>query len=414
MKTYLFLCAFIYAIFNINAQSSTIVFDQHKGLNATIKGELADIYHKMNDLNYHYFNLVSKEEKMQYNAAKLLQKSKARAATITNFYNTEQNVSTQNLVVVYGGQTPMLSLYKPKSILSPSGEIVLEASDKQCFDFNTGSQYPIVSNSGNTFYFPPNAFETLNGKQLINKNITICLWEFSDKKSLVYSGITTSSNGKMLETAGSFYIEASYNNEELKLRNGESYIVKMPSITNHNDMYTYYGDIKSDNINWNIDKNEPAPFNNASNLQQEISMNYDEYGDVIEGDYYEGEEAVDFYELSAGKLGWINCDRFYEIKNPATLAIQVDSKKNIVVRLVFRGINSVLPAYSNSNHKDQYEAAGIPKGEKVLLLAYSVKDDNTVFGYKEIIVGENKIENITLSNLSKSRFKGAISELLSF
>ncbi|MGB0887830.1 MAG: hypothetical protein ACPGSL_06890, partial [Vicingaceae bacterium] len=108
------------------------------------------------------------------------------------------------------------------------------------------------------------------------------------------------------------------------------------------------------------------------------------------------------------------CDRFYEIKNPETLAVRVNSEKPLAVRLVFRDINSVLPAYANSNHLDQYEVNGIPKGEKVLLLAYSVKDDNAIFGYKEITIGENKVETLDLNKLSKSRFEGAVSELLSF
>ena len=126
--------------------------------------------------------------------------------------------------------------------------------------------------------------------------------------------------------------------------------------------------------------------------------------------YYEDDETIN--ELSAGKLGWINCDRFYEAKNTTTFAVNVDSKEPLVVRLVFRDINSVMPCYSNSNHKDQYEATGIPKGEKVLVLAYSVKDNNAVLGYKEVIIGENPTETIALNDLSKTRFKSAVSELL--
>lgn len=413
MKTYLVLCIFIYSCVNLSAQKSTITFDEYKGLNSQGKIILADVYHQMKGLNYHYFNLVSKAEIAQNSQSKLLQKVKDRAAIIAAYYASEQGVSTKNLVVIYGGHTPILSLYKSKSVLTPSGKINLEESDKQCYNFNSTAAYPIVTASGSQFHFTPNAFETLDGKQIINKNINICLWEFATKKALVYSGLTTSSNGKMLETAGSFFIEASLNGELLKLRNGESYKIEIPSSDKkHNDMFTYYGDKNAGNINWKINKNEAATFKTEENNEQmEI---YDEYGEAIEGEYYESEEAINFYAVSAGKLGWINCDRFYEIKNPATLAVRVDSDKPLVVRLVFRGINSVMPAYSNSNHTDQYEASGIPKGEKVLLLVYSVKDDKAVFGYKEITIGENKIENITLSNLSKSRFKGAVSELLSY
>ena len=416
MKAYLFLSIFIYSFVNLSAQKSTITFDYYKGLNNEDKIILSDVYHQMKGLNYHYFNLVSKEERSHNNQSKLLQKVKARAAIITKYYTSKQGVPNENLVIIYGGHAPILSLYKSKSRLTPSGQINLEKSDQQCYSFNTTADYPIFTKSGSKFYFTPNAFETLKGKQIINKDIDICLWEFADKKSLVYSGVTTSSNGKMLETAGSFYIEASLNGEKLKLRNGESYRVDIPSVKKSDNMYTYYGDKKAGNINWEVDKKEAAIYNTASSLEDEderIEI-YDEYGDVIDAEYLESEEAVDFYELSAGKLGWINCDRFYEIKNPATLAVRVNSDKPLVVRLVFRGINSVMSAYSNSNHTDQYEASGIPKGEKVLLLAYSVRDDEVVFGYKEITIGENKIEEITLNNLSKARFKGAVSELLSY
>lgn len=420
MKTYLFLSIFISSLFTIQAQNSTIVFNHQKGLNANHKKDLSEVYHNMNGLTFHYFKLVSKVETENYNTSNLLQKVKARVKIITNYYVQQQGVSSENLVVIYGGQYPILSLYKAKAVLTASGTINLEANDKQCYDFNTAASSPIISNYGTKFYFPPNAFETLDGKQVVNSDISICLWEFTDKKSLVYSGVSTAANGKMLETAGSFYIEANFNGKELKLRLGNTYTIEMSTNKKHDDMFTYYGGKTDGTINWNISKNELAVYNEASSefeLDDEVEIlqvAYDEYGEEFNEEYYESEQAVNFYELSAGKLGWINCDRFYEIKNPQTLAIKVNSDQPLVVRLVFRGINSVLPAYSNSNHKDQYEAEGIPKGEKVLLLAYSVKDDNAVFGYKEITIGENKIENITLNNLSKSRFKGAVSELLSY
>ncbi|MBL4670159.1 MAG: hypothetical protein JKY30_12975 [Flavobacteriales bacterium] len=430
MKTYLFLSIFIYSCCNLSAQKTTITFNQYKGLTTNNKKVLDDVYHDMNDLNNHYFDLVSQSEKESLQHLKLLKLAKARIQKVTDYYTKNLQIEEKNLVVIYGSQYPILSLYKPKSRLTASGKIVLEENDRQCFDYYTDSNNPITSGNGNKFYFPPNAFETLNGKQIINQNIDICIWEFMDKKTLIYSGLTTDANGEMLETAGSFYIEATYNGEELKLRRGESYTVEMASKKSFPDMFTYYGGNKDGIIDWNVNKNEPAIYNTTSQyeLDEEVEINieqqqYDEYGDVIEGDQNSvwdapfgeyDEEPINFYEMTAGKLGWINCDRFYEVKNTSALAIRVNTDAQMVVRLVFRDINSVMPAYSNSNHYDQYEVNGIPKGEKVLLLAYSVKDDNAVFGYKEIVIGENEVENISLNSLSKTRFKSAVSELLSF
>jgi hypothetical protein len=441
MKTYLLLILSISTLLSFNAQNatkSTISFNPVKGLNTSQQKELNSVYHNMNDLNYHFFNLASEEEIAFHQQPKLLRLIKARAEKVINYYKSNQGVETQNLFIKYGGQLPILWLHKPESQLTASGNIMLEEADKQCFSFNTSTDNMITSENGNRFYFPLNAFETLNNLVIVNQNINICIWEFIDKKSLIYSGLTTDANGKMLETAGSFYIEAKLNGEELNLIKGETYSVEMQFQKSFPDMFTYYGENKDGIIDWEVSKNERAIFNSANEyeLDNEVNIqiqeenteqgifnaeNYDawrgedEFGDqILDKPYVESLEAVDFYGMSAGKLGWINCDRFYEVKNTSTLAVSMDTDKQMVVRIVFKDINSVMPCYSNSNHKDQYEATGIPKGEKVLLLAYSVKDDNAVLGYKEITIGENKIENITLNNLSKTRFKSAVSELLSF
>jgi len=442
MKTYLLLCVLACTILNANAQHSsrsTISFNHIRGLNTENEQILDSVYHNMNNLNYHCFNLVSKQEVAFHQQPKLLSLIKARATKMVEYYVTEQGVKKENIFIKYGGQFPTLWLHKPVSQLTASGDIILEDNDRQCYSFNPTTDDMITTKNGNRFYFPPNAFETMKGVTVINQYIDICVYEFMDKKSLVYSGLTTDANGKMLETAGSYYIEANLNGEELRLSKGESYTVEM-KLSNESfpDMFTYYGGKKDGLIDWTVNRNEPAMATLASSVpepevQKKTELNYrdnieiqqlnndrawaveDEYGEgIYNEEYIESEQSVDFYEMSAGKLGWINCDRFYEVKNTSTLAVRVDSDAQMVVRLVFRDINSVMPCYSNSNHKNQYEASGIPKGEKVLLLAYSVKDENAVFGYKEITIGENKVENIALNNLSKTRFKSAVSELLSF
>ncbi len=435
MKTILFLCAFVCTMLGITAQNatkSTISFDYTKGLNKTNQHELDSVYYHMNDLNYHCFTLFNKQELGRYQPTKLLQLAKARATAIQNYYTSEKSVDSKNIFIQYGGDFPTLWLFKSKSKLIASGEIILDEKNRQCYSFNPSIDKTITSENGNRFFFPPNAFETMKGVTVVNQTIDICLYEFMDKKSLVFSGLTTDANGKMLETGGSFYIEAKLNGEELRLKKGESYAVEMKSNQSFPDMFTYYGGKKDGLIDWEVNRNESAPFNssltrvvetedNNDNVNIPIQQNinnedaqyaFNEEGNAFYQAYQESESAVDFYELSAGKLGWINCDRFYEAKNISTLAIRVDSDKAMVVRLVFRDINSVMPCYSNSNHLDQYEATGIPTGEKVLVLAYSVKDDNAILGYKEVVIGENKMEFITLNNLTKTRFEGAVAELL--
>tara|TARA_B100000809_G_scaffold265183_1_gene323226 strand:- start:45 stop:1376 length:1332 start_codon:yes stop_codon:yes gene_type:complete len=428
------------SIFAQNSSRSSLVFNPVKGLTAKNMLDLSDAYHNMNDLKYHCFHLVSKHEQSRFQPSKLAKLIKERSAKIMTYYKESHQVKAENMFVKYDGGYPILWLHKPTSLLTASGKIDLEEENMQCFSFNPSIDETIYTASGNTFYFPPNSFETLNGLTIKNKSINICLWEFSDKKSLVYSGLTTEANGKMLESGGSFYITATYDSKKLRLKKGELYTVEMSYKQSHPDMFTCYGNKNDGIINWNVDKNEPVIVNGNNDLANyklddnvEIQIDedsaitfssenydawkgeqYDEYSEILDAEYIENKNSFNFYEMTAGKLGWINCDRFYDTKKTSPLIVRVNSAEDMVVRLVFRDINSVMPAYSNSNHKDQYEAMGIPTGEKVLLLAYSVKDENALFGYKEIVIGENELENVSLNALTKNRFKSAVSELLSY
>lgn len=421
MRTYLLCLMLICSSFIVaaqNATKSTITFNLLSGLTANQIEELNTVYHTMNDLNYHCFSLADAKEKSFYPPSKLLGIAKARAAIVQNYFITEQSVGPENVFIQYGGDLPTLWLHKTKGKLTASGEINLEDKYRQCYTYNSNVAKTITTDGYSTFYFSANAFETIDGKAVNSNNIDICIWEFTNKKSMIYGNLTTHSNDRMLETGGAFYIEVKLNGELLKLRKGENYTVQMSAEKTLPDMFTYYGNIKDGIVNWEIDKNEPVLVNGNTpvNTNPQVVMIEDEYGDpvIMEELWSEDEGDESFYELTAGKLGWINCDRFYEVKNTSVLAVQVDTKEPVVVRMVFRDINSVMPCYATSNHKDQYEANGIPTGEKVLLLAYSVKGDNVVLGYKEIVIGENKVENITLNNLSKIRFEGAVSELLSY
>ena len=89
MKTYLFLSVFIYMMFSVNAQNatkSTISFNYIKGLSLENQKNLDSVYHSMGDLNYHYFNLASKDEMRRYQQPKLLKLIKARAEKVIDYY----------------------------------------------------------------------------------------------------------------------------------------------------------------------------------------------------------------------------------------------------------------------------------------------------------------------------------------
>lgn len=416
--------------FSQSSSQSTLTFNQYTGLSTYDKQLLRDTYHQLNEKNFHRFDLISGDEKSSLSNSSLNNLARQRAKIVKAYLVSEQHVKEENVFMKFSGAYPSLWLHKPEGHLTASGSVLLDESKKQCYVYNASTSSSIYTASGSTIYFGPFAFAKPSGEIATGNNINICFWEFMDKKDLVQSNLTTSSNYKMLETGGSFYIEAYQNGEKLELAPGQHYAITIPANEMHNDMFTYYGVQQDGFVDWAVNKTERVgtsgqPMNNEPIEQAQVEI-YDEYGDninnlvnetVFDAPFaYDGEteseEGVNLYELSAGKLGWINCDRFYEAQNTATLAVRLDTDKSMVVRLVFRDINSVMPAYSNSNYNDRYEVSGIPVGEKVLVLAYAVNDSEAFLGYKEITIGENLIEDIDISSMTKSRFNGALSDLI--
>lgn len=333
MKRLFLMISISLIMYSVTAQSSSksfLVFNSVKGLTAKNMLELNDVYHNMNDLKYHCFHLVNEQEKAQFSSQKLVKLVKERATKIMTYYQEKQHVKSENMFLKYNSLYPILWLHKPTSILTTSGKIVLDDNDKQCFIFNPSFDKTITTANGNKFYFTTNAFETLDGITIKNKNISICIWEFTNKKSFVYAGLTTMANKKMIETGGSFNIIAHYNGKELRLKKGKLYTIEIPFLKSYPDMFTYYGNIQNGLVNWNVNKDEPvlvSTGNELNNEEMEQVVLFDEYGDAIESEYYEENEsgqAVNFYELSAGKLGWINCDRFYDVKETAPLIVRVN------------------------------------------------------------------------------------------
>ncbi|MCB0401651.1 MAG: hypothetical protein KDD41_06170 [Flavobacteriales bacterium] len=421
MKSYLTMLL-VLSSFLIHAQSASrtiFTFNTSMGLNSSEKDQLESTYFTMHDDNYHCFEVVSSQEKNAYPYQKQLALAKQRTLAMQNYYQQELGMNTDQVFIKYGGEHPTLWLHKPDAKLTVTGEVQLDDQNKQCFSYASIRNLSITTDHGNRLYFPKMAFETMDGKAVTANDISICLWEFADKKSLIFSNLTTSASGKMLETGGSFYLEASWDGKPLKLRKGVYYTIELPTAAAHPDMFTYYGYEKDGLINWAVDKQEPVIVNGlAPEPQTEEVIELEGEAVVWDApfayneDGFELESEEPFYSLTAGKLGWINCDRFYDVPDKSTLALKVDTKEPVIVRLVFRDIESVMECYSDSNHKNKYVAENIPTGEKVLVLAYSVQDDQAVLGYKEVTIGENSLEQIELAAMTKSRFESAVRELL--
>lgn len=153
------------------------------------------------------------------------------------------------------------------------------------------------------------------------------------------------------------------------------------------------GDIKQaqkteDNLNefdFDVEKNY---YSNTSRIFRDLE-NKIEKDSLLATDIKE----VNRYILSAKQLGWINCDRFYNSKKPATnIFIQSDGSTDIIVNAIFQRIKSLI---RGRNQSGRITFNNLPIGEKVTIVALKTVHNKIFLAVKKIEVdgaGEIKLK----------------------
>jgi hypothetical protein len=106
------------------------------------------------------------------------------------------------------------------------------------------------------------------------------------------------------------------------------------------------------------------------------------------------------------QLGWINIDRFYkdpraeEIKLMVKLTNDPQDSKDMRVYVVFKDINSFIPAYLGTDGTYCIQGGArklkLPKGVPVALVAMGTNSTDQFLAVKDIVLGDNEMEELTL------------------
>lgn len=314
-------------------------------------------------------------------------------------------------------------------------------------------QFPIWIEQETKFYtaggvyikIQPHSFLYENGEKLSCSVVNLCVKEFLTYNQMLSADLVTHSNGKMLETGGMVYLEATCGERKLKLANGKTIQIVFPAEEKKEGMQAFNG-VKDENIShWLLQKGGDVTFTKAEEepLQTEIIEPEEAYFSETEGMYFDGEgnyvdrkrtpEEIaydslqnlyayyydkDIYQmtdgnlLTTGNLGWINCDRFYNIEQKTELLVNCNRKETICYRLVFTEIRSVMPAYQY-DAKGNFLFDGVPAGQQATLVAFYISKDkkDALFGYKNITLGTSKNESVDLTEMSAENLKNMFADL---
>jgi TonB family protein len=116
-----------------------------------------------------------------------------------------------------------------------------------------------------------------------------------------------------------------------------------------------------------------------------------------------GANYISSYVFSTNRLGWINCDRFINVKGERTdLWVALEKNEDSDVKIVFHRMRAILPSKSvNGNHLFNR----IPKGEKITIVAIKKIDNIPYLAFKETFTSEQTVSDFTFKPVTMESLK---------
>lgn len=304
--------------------------------------------------------------------------------------------------------TPLLiillifSFYTCQNIKDKSADsLLLNLTSIQTYKINTNERSTINGIEGTTLLFEPNSFVEENGN-IYSGTAIIHLKEFRTLSSIFLEGLTTTSNGKMLETQGMLFLSITKpDSTKLILKQNTTYNVCFQLQKEQAGYELFYGEKKEKGINW-----QPAQNGSLGNLYNLPKAKFIWQDSSVTG-YFNF--SIDRLVFSSSKLGWINCDRFVKNQDLTSLYLKGTFRNNITARLIFYNYKSILPSTFDDG-KIAFE--NFPINERVHLIIYSY-DKNYVYLFEKEMITNNEdvFIEVQMSKTSPKDFLQKIREI---
>ncbi len=295
-----------------------------------------------------------------------------------------------------------------KDISSELIDISERLNPTQTFEINPKTDTVVEGRLGTRIFIPANSLIFENGEQPTSK-ITLRLKEVYSISDMILNGLSTTTNGQLLETSGMINLNASINGETLSLKPDKPIKIQFKNITSAPFMRTYLGEYDSTGINWALDENnfydtirfnEPITYiltldygadsvfsaiaNYAIVANDTIQLNQVQFEvdtTIIDSISYYDEP---FYEIHATDLGWINCDFFINSNdNINVIANKLEETKTLNY-LVFQDYYSIMSSWVFEGNNSVFR--NIPRGSKVIAIGIAKKDSDYYLAMHEVIL----------------------------
>ena len=309
----------------------------------------------------------------------------------------------------------------------------------------------VTGNRGTKIYVDPRKLETVDGSPIGN-TIDVTLLEINNKVNMMLNNVTTMAGDKLLESGGAFYIKMWSKGIELRLKPDEDLEIEFPKWADA-EMELFYG--KKDSLGQIGWEETGVSFTEKSIPNPEKPVNpEDEVSEILEGQIDLGEnrdtlskpkvvkrddvtkEEYDAYLLAmqdykrrlkeienekltydaikVAKLGWVNCDRFYDDNSQKSrIDLYVNNVEEIGrarFYLVFKDINSVMAENYRKSDNSTVSFARVPEGKQVVIIGVAGKGEQ-VFLFQQELTTKTGLElKVDLAPASTEEIRRTISK----
>ena len=111
-----------------------------------------------------------------------------------------------------------------------------------------------------------------------------------------------------------------------------------------------------------------------------------------------------YYLMNSGKLGWINCDRFYATNSDkGTICIKTEGQSDWNIKAIFKGMKSLMQL--NNNLNGSYTADNIPMGLAVRYIVVENRPDGLYYAVKDDITSKNALTGFDFKPMTVEAIK---------
>jgi|GEM_PF-2447009 hypothetical protein len=281
------------------------------------------------------------------------------------------------------------------------------STPSQVFMIESSADTILYGREGTIISIRPSCLRIDSSFFLYEGKIKIELKELYTKEALLRERACTVSNGSMLESDGSIYINAySDNGAKLSIDCDDAIQIRLPKEVKENMAYFEGEKDENGNMNWTVSDSILPVY--------EKEETYYEYKD------YKGEEnfmirvsetqnEAETYFFSIKNFGWINCDRFYEDsrekKDFIAQFILPSNEKNVAESynyIVFDSLMSVIPIYKDAS--GHWVCPNLPLGEAITCISIQKAGNRLYYGSRKTHVG-NWVLTVRLQEIKEQELE---------